>query len=185
MNEVLEACQGKAGWLSGSQIEAAVQSGQILISPFSREHINPNSYNYRLSEKLLRISNDIIDLRKDDDFEEITIDEGGFRLEPGECYLGSTKEIFGSEHFAALITGRSSIGRKFVTNHVTAGLIDVGFLGEITLEITCTKPTIVYPNIPFGQIFWFSLFGKSIIYEGKYKGQAGPTPSRLRFDNAT
>lgn len=182
MKELLEAYHGLAGWLSGSKIEEAVRSGKILISPFLPAQINPNSYNYCLSDKLLRIANDVIDLKIEDQFEEIIIDESGYLLKPGECYLGSTRETFGSDYFAALITGRSSIGRKFVTNHVTAGLIDVGFCGEITLEITCTKPTIVYPNIPFGQIFWFSLLGDSVIYDGKYMGQSGPTPSRLEYD---
>jgi dCTP deaminase len=126
----------------------------------------------------------VIDLRKPDEFEAITMDEEGYELQPFELYLGSTVERFGSDYFAALITGRSSIGRKFVTNHVTAGLIDQGFFGNITLEIVVHKPTRIYPNMKFGQIFWFSTMGPPQLYNGRYQSQAGPTGSKLHEDDS-
>ena len=84
--------------------------------------------------------------------------------------------------YASLVTGRSSVGRKFVTNHITAGLIDQGFIGNITLEIVVFKRTRVYPGMKFGQIFWFTTAGAPYLYDGKYQGQSGPTLSRLRVD---
>ncbi len=93
-----------------------------------------------------------------------------------------TDELFGSKKFASLITGRSSVGRKFITNHFCAGLIDQGFYGRITLEIAVVKPTIVYPRMLFGQIFWFSVLGKARLYSGKYQGQDEPTNSKLHLD---
>jgi dCTP deaminase len=137
----------------------SVECGTITILPFSAEQLNPNSYNYRLGPKIHRLTSDTLDMLAEDDYEEIAIDRDGIVLLPGECYLGHTIETFGSTQYASLITGRSSVGRKFITNHITAGLIDVGFLGEITLEITVQKPTRVYPYLPFGQIVWFSLNG--------------------------
>ena len=87
-----------------------------------------------------------------------------------------------SDHYASLVTGRSSTGRKFITNHITAGLIDQGFFGRITLEIVVFKKTIVYPHIPFGQIFWFEVSGEPLLYKGKYQGQAQPTLSKMLQD---
>lgn len=176
----------RGGWLSGTMIKCAVVAGEITIDPFSAGQINPNSYNYSLGVRLKRVTSDVIDLRMPDEFEDIEISEDGTTLSPGECYLGHTAEIFGSEVYAALVTGRSSIGRKFITNHITAGLIDVGFLGEITLEITVQKPTVVYPGVLFGQIFWFSVVGEtSPQYEGKYQRQTGPTGSRMFLDHGS
>jgi dCTP deaminase len=171
------------GWLTGSAIMESVKTGDIVISPFSENAVNPNSYNYTLGHSVLRLTSDEIDLLAPDDFEKLPIPEDGLVLMPGECYLGHTDEVFGSNMFASLVTGRSSIDRKFITNHVTAGLIDVGFFGQITLEIVVQKPTRVYGGIPFGQIFWFSLCGPpSPLYTGKYQGQAGPTQSRMALD---
>ncbi|MFE9188393.1 dCTP deaminase [Micromonospora sp. NPDC007208] len=171
------------GWLTGSRIRDAVASGEILISPFREDQLNPNSYNYTLGDSLLRLVSEEIDLRGVDEFEEVLIASDGLVLQPGECYLGHTAEVFGSRVFASLITGRSSVGRKFVTNHITAGLIDVGFEGQITLEITVQRPTRVYAGILFGQIYWFSLHGSpEPQYSGKYQNQDGPTPSRMIHD---
>jgi dCTP deaminase len=168
------------GWLSASAISSAVSSGEIIISPFRDGNLNPNSYNYTLGNSVLRLVSEEIDLLIEDEFEEIEIPSNGLLLMPGECYLGHTAEVFGSNKYASLITGRSSVGRKFITNHVTAGLIDIGFFGEITLEITVHRPTRVYSSVPFGQIFWFTAVGLPLKqYDGKYQGQTGPTPSRL------
>jgi len=166
------------GWITGDEIAKAVSAQEITIEPFNFAQINPNSYNYRLSARIKRITSEIIDLRREDEYEELEIPESGLILEPGECYLGSTVEILGSMKYASLITGRSSIGRRFVTNHVTAGLIDQGFEGHVTLEITVQKPTRVYPDIEFGQIFWFTTSGVPLLYEGKYQDQRGPTIAR-------
>lgn len=167
------------GWLTGHEIEKKVMEGKIIIEPFDSICLNPNSYNYHLDKRMMRLVDNCIDMRKEDNFEEFIIQNEGSILYPGECYLGVTKEIFGSDYFASLVTGRSSVGRKFITNHITAGLIDQGFHGRITLEITVQKPTIVYPNIVFGQIFWFSVMGESKLYHGKYQYQAEATISQI------
>lgn len=171
-----------SGWLTGKEIKRQVLKKKIFIEPFNETQTNPNSYNYRLSPKIKRLKNKIIDLKKEDQYDELEITEGGLMLLPGECYLGSTVEKFGSDTFASLVTGRSSVGRKFVTNHITAGLVDQGFFGNITLEITVQRPTIIYPNIIFGQIFWFEVKGSCDLYNGKYQNQVGATPSKIYID---
>lgn len=169
-------------WLTGNEIIREYNNGKIHISDFDESRINSNSYNYRLSPLIRRLKNEVIDLKKEDEFEDLIIPESGLLLLPNECYLGATVEVFSSNHYASLVTGRSSVGRKFITNHVTAGLIDQGFKGTITLEITVVKPTIVYPNIPFGQIFWFATQGEARLYQGKYQGQILPTLSQIKND---
>jgi deoxycytidine triphosphate deaminase len=170
------------GWLTGTKIDQEVSAGRLVIEPYHRDHLNPNSYNYQLSPHLKRITSEIVDCRQDDEYVDITVPEEGFILEPRECYLGATMEVFGSDVYASLVTGRSSIGRKFITNHITAGLIDQGFFGNITLEIVVFKRTRVYPGMKFGQIFWFTTSGDPFLYDGKYQGQRGPTLSRLHAD---
>jgi dCTP deaminase len=177
-----ENCRPRCGWLTGNEIEKQVKLGRIKISPFAQENVNPNSYNYRLDSMIRRLKNEVIDMRKPDEFDDIAIPEDGLLLHPNECYLGCTTEKFGSDYYAALITGRSSVGRKFITNHVTAGLIDQGFYGRITLEITVQRPTLVYPGIVFGQIFWFTSVGAAALYSGKYVWQTRPTGSRAHLD---
>jgi|KBSSwiStaDraftv2_1062776.scaffolds.fasta_scaffold87276_3 dCTP deaminase len=181
--DVIGLLTNTQGWLTGTRIRAEVEASRILIDPFLPDHLNPNSYNYRLSPVLKQLTAEVIDCRGEDEYAEILIPEEGYILEPGECYLGATVEVFGSDHYASLVTGRSSIGRKFLTNHITAGLIDQGFFGNITLEIVAYKRTRVYPGMKFGQIFWFTTSGEPMLYEGKYQGQRGPTPSRLRDDH--
>lgn len=183
LDKIMEALLGGGyGWLTGRKIWDEVLARRIVIDPFDSGCLNPNSYNYHLAPTLKRITSAIIDCRVPDEFEVIEIPETGYILQPNECYLGATNEVFGSDIYASLITGRSSVGRKFLTNHVTAGLIDQGFLGNITLEIVAQKPTRVYPGMQFGQIFWFTTFGTPYLYNGKYQKQIGPTLSRLEKD---
>ena len=170
------------GWLTGSEITKQVAVDRIRISPFAEVDVNPNSYNYHLYSPVRRLLNDVIDMRMPDQFEDLVIPEDGMLLYPHECYLGCTTEEFGSDYYAALITGRSSVGRKFVTNHVTAGLIDQGFYGRITLEITVQRPTRIYPGMAFGQIFWFTSVGTAALYEGKYRGQMTAMSSMAHID---
>lgn len=174
-----EKSETEWGWLSGNEIKIQVKKKRIVIEPFNEDMINPNSYNYHLGNKILRLKNEVLDIKEKDEYEELTISEEGLILYPGECYLGVTMEKFGSDAYASLITGRSSIGRKFLTNHVTAGLIDQGFFGNITLEIIVNRPTRVYPGIAFGQIFWFTVCGSALLYNGKYQNQNTPTISQI------
>ncbi len=169
-------------WLTGNEIKKCINARTITIEPFNESQINPNSYNYLLNDTLLRLTDEVIDMHKPDSYELIKIPKEGHVLQPGECYLGATVETFGSNVYASLVTGRSSIGRKFVTNHVTAGLIDQGFFGSVTLEITCTRPTRVYANEKFGQIFWFVVKGDPLLYTGKYTHQSNVTRSRLHYN---
>ena len=105
---------GRSGWLTGNQIVQEYSRGHILIEPFDASNVNSNSYNYRLAPVLHRLTSSLVDCRKEDDFEVIEFGENGFILMPGELYLGTTIEEFGSTKFASLVTGRSSVGRTLL-----------------------------------------------------------------------
>ena len=176
-------------WLTGNQIIKEVNQNRITILPFSENQVNPNSYDYRLAPIIKKIipnssRNGIpcIDPKIETCYEEIIIPENGLLLLPGQCYLGHTVEVFGSDFFASLVTGKSSVGRLFINNHHCAGLIDQGFLANITLEITCQLPAVVYPNMRFGQIFWYKTFGKALLYQGKYQTNNAAQISRIYLD---
>nr|NQU92148.1 hypothetical protein [Bacteroidota bacterium] len=168
-------------WLTGKQIEIEVKNKKIMISPFNSEQVNPNSYDYRLApifKKLIPNSRSggifCVDPKKEMKYEKIMIGNEGYLMKPGRAYLGYTVERFGSDCFASLCTGKSSIGRIFVKNHHCAGLIDQGFRGHITLEMTAQLPTIIYPQMRIGQVFWFQSYGEALLYQGKYqKNNAG------------
>jgi dCTP deaminase len=177
------------GWLTGNQIIKEVRNSKITILPFDILQVNPNSYDYRLGPIIRQIipnsfRNGIpcIDPCKATKFIEIPIPSDGLLLLPGKAYLGHTLETFGSNYFASLVTGKSSVGRLFINNHQCAGLIDQGFLGFITLEITCQLPTIVYEGMRLGQIFWFETKGKPRLYQGKYQSNNAAQPSKIFLD---
>jgi deoxycytidine triphosphate deaminase len=90
-----------SGWLTGTEIRDRVASGHITIQPFDPALLNPNSYNYRLGPCLRRIKNDVIDLKQEDEYEELNIPEDGLVLRVGECYLGCTVEVFGSDYYVS------------------------------------------------------------------------------------
>lgn len=176
-------------WLTGKEIEKQVDAGRIFINPFNRSQVNSNSYDYRLSPgiKILLANNVIegiecVDPKKEMKFRELIIGEEGLVLMPGLGYLASTIERFGSDYYASLCTGKSSVGRLFLQNHACAGLIDQGFFGHITLEITVTSPVIVYPGMRIGQIFWFESVGEALLYSGKYMNQNQSLPSQIYKD---
>jgi dCTP deaminase len=177
-------------WLTGREVQRQVTAGRIRIDPFHAEQCNPNSYDYRLGD-FLRIleCNSVhqgiacIDPRKPMTYREVPIPSTGYLLEVEKAYLGSTMEKFGSDHYAALVTGKSSIGRLFVKNHACAGLIDQGFFNHITLEITAKIPTLIFPGMRFGQIFWFESVGECDLYRGKYALQSNAArPSAIHLD---
>lgn len=177
-------------WLTGGEIKKQYKKGRIRIETFNEEQLNPNSYDYRLGNLLRRLIPNssvdgvlCIDPRKDMKYEEIIIPETGYLLRTEHAYLGHTMEKFGSDHYASLVTGKSSIGRLFVKNHACAGLIDQGFYNYITLEITAKLPTIIFPGMRFGQIFWFESVGECELYDGKYgKCDNAAHPSKIILD---
>jgi len=168
--------------LSGLEIERRLGS-DIVIEPYDRRLLNPNSYNLRLSDELLVYTNPTLDMAKPNDFERMTIPAEGMLLETGRLYLGRTLEFTATENLVPMLEGRSSVGRLGLFIHVTAGFGDVGFRGFWTLEILCVQPVRIYAGVEICQIFYHTLEGQYENYKsGKYQNNQGIQPSLLYKD---
>ncbi|MDR1541389.1 MAG: dCTP deaminase [Clostridiales bacterium] len=166
--------------LTGSEIEKNVLSGRIIISPFSAEQLNPNSYNYRLGDAYIELD-DVYpyDLEEPDAIpDKKRFDESGTILHPGKLYLSSTAETIGSEEFVTSLIGKSSMGRLGLFLQLSA---DLGHQGEIhkwTLELAPCIPIKVYPHMKIGQVTFWKVSGERMHSKGYYKNYDAPTISR-------
>ena len=172
------------GILSGTKIIEEVDNGNIVITPFDKAKVNPNSYNLTINEKLLVYpDNTILDFKKHNSVDTLIIPEEGMILYPGKLYLGSTNEFCFTDKYVPIISGRSSTGRLGIKVHITAGYGDIGWKGKWTLEIAVELPVRIYPNIEFCQIYYFTVFGnKNIQYNGRYQNQQGAVESRSNLE---
>lgn len=118
---------------------------------------------------------------------DIKIPESGLILSPNIGYLGSTVEYTETRNLFPYIDGKSSVGRNFILNHHTAGRGDDGFCGQWTLEIRVLYPTVVYPYMRIGQIYYEQFVGERMPYDqnpaSHYNRQSGPTAAaRIPID---
>ncbi len=168
--------------LSGKEIEKHIGK-EIIIEPFDRSRVNPNSYNLTLHNELLVYENNELDMKKLNPTKRITIPEEGLLLEPNRLYLGRTNEFTKTDGFVPMLEGRSSTGRLGLFIHVTAGFGDVGFSGYWTLEIFCIQPIRIYPNAQICQIYYHTIDGDYEPYSsGKYQNNTDIQPSLMYRD---
>lgn len=161
--------------LTGSEIAKMREAGHITIAPYNTDHLNPNSYDFRLGTQIgVPIFNngvlefDIVDLPLD-----------GFVLRPKTVYLGHTLEELGSNTYAMRLIGRSSLGRLGLFLQVSADLGHTGACHQWTLEIVAALPFKIYPKMRIGQISFWQNLGIPKAYEQGYSAYNMPTPSRL------
>ncbi|NNN18537.1 MAG: dCTP deaminase [Acidimicrobiaceae bacterium] len=183
--------------LSDRTIKEELAKGRIIIDPLDERCIQPSSVDLHV-DKFFRVFRNhtarVIDVKEDQSelTELIEIEEGEvFILHPGEFVLGSTLEQIGiPDDLVGRLEGKSSLGRLGLLIHSTAGFVDPGFMGTITLELSnvANLPITVYPNMKIGQISFLKMtseadvaYGSSLV-GSKYQGQRGPTPSRY-FEN--
>lgn len=162
--------------LSGMKIIDEINKKNINIEPFDEEMLNPNSYNYRLGNELLEITDEVIDPKKKTSYKTIKLTADGYVLKPHRLYLASTLEKIGSNKYVTQLIGRSSIGRMGLFLQVTAPLGHVGCNHCWTLELKAVQPFRVYPEMKIGQVTFWRLYGdKTITYEtGKYNHYTKP-----------
>ncbi len=183
--------------LSDRTLRQQIAAGRIVVDPFDDRCVQPSSIDVKISG-LFRVFRNhtarLIDVKEDmtslTELVEIP-DDGVFILHPGEFVLGSTAERIGvPDDMVARIDGKSSLGRLGLIIHSTAGFIDPGFDGHITLELTniATLPITLYPQMKVGQVSFMRMTSPADHPYGsgplgsKYHGQRGPTPSRY-FEN--
>lgn len=145
--------------LSGLKIKECVEDGSINIEPFEERLLNPNSYNYRLSDTILEVIDDIIDPASKTHTKKIKIPKSGYVLKPNTLYLGSTYEKIGSDNYVTQLIGRSSVGRLGLFLQVTAPLGHVGCNHNWTLELKTVQPLRVYPKMRIGQVTFWKVYG--------------------------
>jgi dCTP deaminase len=168
--------------LTGPEIIREWKCKKIDIRPFNLNQINPNSYDFRLGTVIKTYANYVLDPRIPNLTVETIIPEEGLVLMPGRIYLGHTLETMGSDHYVPIIRGKSSTARLGLFVHVTADLIDIGSHNQWTLQMNPVQPIRVYPQMRIGQVTFWKVRGRIVLYAGKYQGSMGPTESKIHLD---
>ncbi len=179
--------------LSDRDIVAEIDAGRIVLDPYEAGMLQPSSIDVRL-DRFFRVFDNHkyphIDPAQDQsDLTRMVEPEGDepFILHPGEFVLGSTYEVVSlPDDIAARVEGKSSLGRLGLLTHATAGFVDPGFSGHVTLELAnvATLPIKLYPGMKIGQFCFLRLTSPSehpygsAKYGSRYQGQRGPTASR-------
>jgi dCTP deaminase len=179
--------------LSDRDIRAELESGRVGLDPYDPSMLQPSSIDVRLDRFFRLFDNHkypVIDPSADQPdltrLVEVSGDEP-FVLHPGEFVLGSTfEQVTLPDDVAARLEGKSSLGRLGLLTHSTAGFIDPGFSGHVTLELSnvATLPILLWPGMKIGQLCFFRLTSAaeqpygSAAYGSRYQGQRGPTASR-------
>ncbi|MFF4409525.1 dCTP deaminase [Streptomyces sp. NPDC001404] len=168
--------------LTGPEITREHALGRLALDPFDDEHVQPNSYNLALGPTLIHYTGSVLDTRRENAFEAITIPDEGFVLTPDRIYLGASVEVLGSNHFVPIIRSRSGAARLGVFVHVTADLIDIGSIGQTTFQFHAVEPIRIYAGDRLAQVTFWRTHGKIVLYNGKYQGSKGPQPSQIHRD---
>ncbi len=179
--------------LSDRDIRAEFAAGRLGLEPFEDNLVQPSSIDVRL-DRMFRVFNNtrythIDPAQRQDELTSLVEPAEGepFVLHPGEFVLGSTLEVCTlPDDLAGRLEGKSSLGRLGLLTHSTAGFIDPGFSGHITLELSnvANLPITLWPGMKIGQLCLFRLTSPAENPYGsagagsKYQGQRGPTPSR-------
>ena len=183
--------------LSDKDIKAEINSGRVGMEPYDQAMVQPSSIDVRL-DRFFRVFENHRYPHIDPSTEqpeltrEVATDgDEPFVLHPGEFVLGSTYEVVTLPNdIAARLEGKSSLGRLGLLTHSTAGFIDPGFSGHVTLELAnvATLPILLYPGMKIGQVCFFRMTSESehpygsSVYGSRYHGQRGPTPSRSHLN---
>lgn len=178
--------------LSDRTIREHLEAGRIVIDPLDPDALQPSSVDLRLDHRFRVFRNHTmghIDVKQNlehlTDLVEAAVEP--FMLHPGEFVLGSTLErVAVPDDLVARLEGKSSLGRLGLLIHSTAGFVDAGFDGQLTLELSnvATLPITLYPGMRIGQISFQQMttpaespYGSGGL-KSKYKHQQGPMPSR-------
>ena len=179
--------------LSDRDIRAEITAGRVKVEPFTEAMVQPSSVDVRL-DRFFRVFENHKYSVIDPSTEQpeltrevaVTADEF-FILHPGEFVLASTYEVITlPDDVAGRLEGKSSLGRLGLLTHSTAGFIDPGFSGHITLELSnvANLPVKLFPGMKIGQLCLIKLSSPaehpygSAVYGSRYQGQRGPTPSK-------
>lgn len=164
--------------LSDSAILTAIEKGDIVISPFERKHLNPNSVDLTLGNVIKTYDlkeGEVLDPKSQHNVKECLIPKDGITLYPSILYLCSTVEIAGTKKFHSQLKGKSSLARLGIFIDCTSSWGDTGFVNVWTLEISVIHPVKVYPNMRIAQIIFTDVLGEVLVPydkkpDSKYNG---------------
>ena len=162
--------------LTGNEIERQFNLGNISLYPFLKSNLNPNSYNYRIDNKI-KIFTHLSNSKPV--FVELEIPEEGYILEPGKMYLANTLETIGSNKYAMSLIGKSSMGRLGLFLQVSANLGHTNSKHKWTLELVASKTIRIYKNMIIGQVSFWKNTGDIPDYVGFYGKQDNIQESNL------
>jgi dCTP deaminase len=183
--------------LSDRDLKAEINKGRVNLEPYDPKMVQPSSIDVRLDRFFRTFENHkYAHIDPAEDQPELTrlVETPAnepFILHPGEFVLGSTYEVVSlPDDLAGRLEGKSSLGRLGLLTHSTAGFIDPGFSGHITLELSnvANLPIKLWPGMKIGQLCIFQLSSPaehpygSAIYGSKYQGQRGPTASKAHLN---
>lgn len=168
--------------LTGPKIKEEAAKGNIILKPFTNRFTNPNSYDFRLGKTIKVYKNKTLDAKLPNETKTIMIPTSGLVLQPNTLYLGHTVEKIGSTKYVPIIRGKSSTGRLGLFVHITSELIDIGFVGQLTLMLHAVQPVKIYPGMRIGQVTFWKTLGPVKLYQGKYQGSIGPNSSQVYKD---
>lgn len=179
--------------LSDRDLTSELKAGTLRLEPFEPALVQPSSIDVRL-DRFFRVFNNHLythidpSIQQDELTAAVEVDDGdAFVLHPGEFVLASTLEVITlGDQLAGRLEGKSSLGRLGLLTHSTAGFVDPGFSGHVTLELSnvANLPIKLWPGMKIGQLCIFRLSSAaehpygSAVYGSRYQGQRGPTQSR-------
>ena len=183
--------------LSDRDIKLEIEKARVVLEPYDANMIQPSSVDVRRDRIFRTFENhkyahiDPSENQPELTREVTTVGAEPFILHPGEFVLGSTYEVITlPDDIAGRLEGKSSLGRLGLLTHSTAGFIDPGFSGHVTLELSnvATLPIKLWPGMKIGQLCLFRLSSPaehpygSAIYGSRYQGQRGPTTSKAHLN---
>jgi dCTP deaminase len=168
--------------LTGEEIRRQHGEGRIVISPFDAKKVSTNSYDLSLGGEYLVYTSEVLDPARENEYEVRRIPSDGLNVEKSAFILGHSVETIGSNYYVPIIHAKSSIARLGLFIHVTADLIDLGSIGNVTFQMYATMPIRLYANMTIGQVSFWVPKGKIILYGGKYQNSKGVRPSQSYRD---
>lgn len=168
--------------LTGEAIAEEVRRDRIVIDPFDPSRLNPNSYNFTLGPRFKVYIDEVLDTKRENRTEELTMRDGSIVIEPRRLYLAHTRERLGSRYFVPTYAARSSVARLGMFINLSAPLGDIGFIGQWTIQLFALHPIRLYEGMAIGQMMFWRTFGQVKLYNGKYQGASGPMSSQIFRD---
>lgn len=147
--------------LSKNRILEEIEKKSILIEPFDKKCLGPNSYDIHLGRYLAVYNSHTLDSKEENVIEEITIPTDGYTLYPGKIYLGVTEEYTETLQHIPFLEGISSVARLGINVNPSSGKGNIGHCNTWTLDINVVQPVTVYPGMPIAQLFFFKTEGKT------------------------